>query len=241
MPTVYFASADALFATVAARWRTDLAARPRGVRYCLALSGGRSAQGLFMALTAVWTPPPDGLVDVHFFWADERCVPSADSASNFGLAQHGLLGPLGVPPAQIHRVHGELEPGRAAAEASLELCQTAPTQHQGIPVLDLVLLGMGEDGHVASLFPEVPMIEPAAAGSEAVYRAVASPKLPRDRVTLDYATLAAARRVWVLVTGADKQDALKRSLRPDGKTPLARLGRLRGVTWVFVDQRLSPL
>ena len=100
-----------------------------------------------------------------------------------------------------------------------------------MPVLDLVLLGMGEDGHVASLFPGEP--ETVMASKE-VYRAVTnSPKPPPNRVTLGYPAIAAAQHVWVLVSGAGKERALRESLEPSGRTPLARVLRLRRQTTLF--------
>jgi len=102
-----------------------------------------------------------------------------------------------------------------------------------VPVLDLIFLGLGEDGHVASLFPresETWISDPA------VYRAIHnSPKPPPDRVTLGYGTIGAARQVWMLASGSGKEQALRDSLSSTGKTSFARVLRLRTQTQIFTD------
>ena len=102
----------------------------------------------------------------------------------------------------------------------------------GQPVLNLIFLGMGEDGHVASLFPGA---SDEVVRSKSVYVPVVAPKPPPRRITLNLATIAAARQVWVLASGAGKEQALRESLAADGKTPLSRLIRLRQETIIFTD------
>ena len=105
----------------------------------------------------------------------------------------------------------------------------------GQPVLDLVFLGMGEDGHVASLFPN----DTEAFENHAVYRAVTGPKLPPRRITLGYPALIEARAVWVLASGEGKADILRASLTDDNSTPLARVLSSRTHTEIFTDFDLA--
>ena len=171
------------------------------------------------------------LAHVEFFWADERCVPPDDPESNFRLASEHLLQPLRVASERIHRVRGELEPAAAAREAEAELRRVVSDTADGQPVLDLVFLGMGEDGHVASLFPA----DVEGVTSPAVYRSAIGPKPPPQRVTLGYAPLRLARQVWVVASGAGKEEALQRSVRGDRNTPLGRLLTMREQTRILTD------
>lgn len=232
-----------LFAVIRARNSSDLTAQAArtlvhdagaqsGRRYCMALSGGRVAGSFFAAIVAEAKRQSISLDHLEFFWADERCVSPTDPESNFALAQERLFLPLHIRPAQIHRIRGEVSPDQAAAEAEADLLAMAPAANGGQPVLDLVHLGMGEDGHIASLFPgEGDQLEASAR----VYRPVVGPKPPPRRITLGYATLAAARQVWVIASGAGKQQALHRSLTEAMSTPLGRLLSLRSITTIYTD------
>ena len=160
-------------------------------------------------------------------------MPPGDKESNFRLAKELLFAPLKIPENQIHRIRGEDSPEAAAKAASTEISKIAPLNETGQPVLDLIFLGMGEDGHVASLFPgesNVLILD------KVIYRAVNnSPKPPSNRVTLGYAVIAAARQVWVLVSGVGKEAALRESLFSKGHTPLARVTQFRTHTNFFSD------
>jgi 6-phosphogluconolactonase len=229
-----FKQADALANAVATAWLDEIgSAKMEGRAFCVALSGGRIAGPLFAEFSRQAKVRASSLGQVHFFWADERCVPSDDAGSNFRVAHELLLCPLGIIEDRIHRIQGEQPPDAAAREAEAELRRIAPPGADGQPVLDLILLGMGEDGHVASLFPGEPA---AVAANPAVYRAVTATKPPPHRVTLGYGVLAVAREVWVLISGDEKEGALRESLRPEGRTPLARMLRSRTRTRIFSDR-----
>ena len=236
-----FADAHALAAGAAAAWLEEMAASADLEKpYCVALSGGRITQRFFTAVVesaqvrSVRDGEPPSLPGlVHFFWADERCVPPSDPDSNFKLAQEHLLAPLRVALENSHRLRGEDSPSAAVKSAEADIGRIARQNEQGRPVLDLVLLGMGEDGHVASLFPNA---GPEILQSDAPYLAVAnSPKPPPTRISLSYAALADARQVWVLVSGTGKEAALRESLKPQGTTPLARVLQSRPATTIFSD------
>jgi 6-phosphogluconolactonase len=228
-----FPDADSLARGAGECWLAQVAsAAGQSSGFCVALSGGRIAGRLFAAIAASPAPARASLRRLHFFWADERCVPPERLDSNFALAQRALLTPLGVAAEQIHRLQGELPPDLAAQAGEAEVRQLLPANAHGQPVFDVVLLGMGEDGHVASLFPDAPK---EVAASRAVYLPVVGPKPPYQRITLGYGPLAAARQVWVLVSGPGKEAALRESLQPQGRTPLAWVLQSRPATVVFTD------
>jgi 6-phosphogluconolactonase len=160
------------------------------------------------------------------WWGDERCVPPEHEASNFGLAKQTLLDRLASPPARIHRIRGEDDPPRAAAAYEDEL--------QGVS-LDLVLLGLGPDGHVASLFPRSPGLE-----EEERLVIPAEPKLEPfvGRVTLTPPPLRAGRAIVFLVTGATKADAVARALAgpPTRDVPGSLIRAADGRTLAIVDR-----
>ena len=228
-----FANADALAQAVATRWLDDVAAAgPAGRPLTVALSGGRITAKLFAEIVAQSQARHLTLERLHFFWADERCLPPTDPESNFRLANELLFAPLNLAAGQIHRLRGEEEPETAAREADAEFLRLAPTG-----VLDWVFLGMGEDGHVASLFPGAgPEVRDCSTPFLVIRH---SPKPPPTRISLSYRAIAAARQVWVLVSGAGKEAALHDSLAPGGLTPLGRVLNLRAETQLFTDL-LSP-
>ena len=218
-----FADSDALAAAAAALWSTEVRKRTSEQdAVTVALSGGRIAQKLFTAMVRLATAQPAALDPVHFFWADERCVLPYSPASNYFTAMEWLFRPLGVLADRIHRIQGELGPVRAAAIAANDLQSVT----RGQP-LDIVFLGMGEDGHVASLFPN----HAAANVARMAYIPVRqSPKPPHDRVSLSYDELQRARNVIVLISGGGKAEALSKVQQGDLALPLGKLIALRNHT-----------
>jgi 6-phosphogluconolactonase len=154
-------------------------------------------------------PLLDDWGNVHLWYGDERCVPFTDPDSNHGAA----LERLRVPGAVFHPMPGELGPFAGARDYESEL---------GDVVFDLVLLGLGPDGHTASLFPGHPLLK----SSEHVAGIDDSPKQPPQRITLTLPSLNAGRCIVLAVVGADKADALRRVIaEPDEQTPASLLRR----------------
>jgi 6-phosphogluconolactonase len=147
-----------------------------------------------------------------------------------------LFTPLAINASQVHRILGEVAPSVGAQMAIEELRQVSGVT-TGLPILDCVLLGMGEDGHVASLFPGDSVAE---ADMTSVFLPVQnSPKPPSNRVSLGHGMIANAREVWVLASGNGKQVALRESLSNSGQTPLARVVQRRPHTRIFSDISLA--
>jgi 6-phosphogluconolactonase len=223
-----FASADELARAAAGAWLDEIEAANRaGQSHCVALSGGRIAQKFFASVVEQNRTRKISFAGVHFFWADERCVPPTDPESNFKLANELLFLPLNIAAEKIHRLHGEDSPQAAVKIAEAELCRLAPKNENQQPVLDLIFLGMGDDGHIASLFPDAPAIIVDTAVPFLVVEN--SPKPPPIRISLTYKTIFAAKNIWILISGKGKAAALRESLSPKGGTPLARIVQARPV------------
>jgi 6-phosphogluconolactonase len=186
--------------------RHFVSAIPTRSPWHVALSGGRIAKAFYEAIVAEAQSTSRYFDHVHFFFADERCVQPNSADSNFLTARQSLFDPLHIRTEQIHRIHGEVEDDYAAKEAEAELCRIAPLNSEGQPILDLVILGMGEDGHTASLFPGEPE---TLIHDTAVFRAVTAVKPPPRRITLGYSTLRAAQQLVVLIPGAGKESVLR--------------------------------
>lgn len=172
-------------------------------RALVALSGGNTPARLFELLAA---PPFAEKVDwphIQVFWADERCVPPDDPESNYHQAYEALLSRVMIPAQNVHRVPGETAPRDAALAYALTLKNYA-SPPLSWPRFDLVLLGMGDDGHTASLFPGSPVdIQTPTAAVTAHYE-----DRPADRVTLTPILMNTARRVVFLVSGDSKSQTL---------------------------------
>jgi 6-phosphogluconolactonase len=165
----------------------------------LALAGGTTPAGVYMRLAA--SPYRESLpwAQIDFYWGDERCVPPEARESNFGLAWRLLLSALPLAPAHIHRIRGELPDAEEAARLYAALLP---------PHLDLLMLGVGPDGHTASLFPGSSALE--ASQSRAVV--VDAPKPPPRRVTITPPVIAAANARLVIATGSDKAAVIAQAL-----------------------------
>ena len=184
--------------------------------FAVALPGGSVADRFFprLAETALdWSR-------VHFFWGDERAVPPTDPESNYRAARTLWLEPAGVPATSVHRMEAEAPDAEAAARAYAD---TLTRVLGSPPRLDLVLLGVGPDGHVCSLFPGHPLL-----GEEGRLVAVVedSPKPPARRMTLTLPALAAAGLVVVAALGGSKAEVVREALEGAGsELPLARVVR----------------
>lgn len=194
----------------------------------LALCGGHSPVLAYRLLASQprYANLPWGRIQV--FWSDERCVPPEHTESNYLLAKNALLDPAGVPEANIHRIRGEEDPEAAAQAYEREIRQVLGGE---LPQFDIVVLGMGADGHTASLFP----------GSEAVREherlVVATPKEKGlRRVSFSLPLLNAARNVVVIVSGKEKSMALARALEGQDLQVPASLVRPQGYLYWLTDQ-----
>ena len=227
-----FATADALADAVARHIVTCAAdAVATTGRFTIALSGGSTPKAAYSRLaTGDFRPMWAGLWrPTHILWGDERCVPPDDPRSNYRMAKEALLDRVPIPPDHIHRIRGEDDPQRAATDYERELRMLLTDS------LDLVLLGLGEDGHTASLFPGQSAVHEA----ERWVMAVPAPSGDIWRVTLTPAVLNLAKNVTFVVSGASKAERLAEVLEgpfnPD-LLPAQAIRPIQGrLTWM-VDE-----
>jgi 6-phosphogluconolactonase len=181
------------------------AVKARG-RFTIALSGGSTPKALYKLLAEHRELP---WANIELFFGDERSVPADHPDSNARMAREVLTRMAFVPEARVHRMRGELPPREAAADYEATLRKFFPDA--AFPSFDLVLLGMGPDGHCASLFPHTAGLDER----EAWVIANRVEKLSTERITLTYPVLNAARHVLFMIAGADKASALKQVLESD--------------------------
>ena len=199
-------------------------------RFTLAMPGGSSPKSVFAHLSASATSPDFPWRQTQLLWVDERAVPPDHADSNYGGFVRDVLPNLPIDPADVHPMRGELGPDEGAAHYQNLLINVLGTHP-----IDAVLLGIGEDGHIASLFPGAPSLE----AIETVIGIHDSPKPPPMRITLTLPTLRAARLIVILGLGSNKKDAVTRSLSGD---PLpARLAASGSSAVWIVDEHAMPV
>jgi len=207
-------------------------------RFTFVLAGGGTPRDTYMRLAA----PP--LVDrmpwdkTLVFFGDERCVPPDHAESNYRMASETLLSKVGMSPERVYRMRGEADPEEAAADYARTLATVFQTKRGGVPRFDFVLLGLGLDGHAASLFPGSPASKEIFRTVVAVHAAAA--RIPQ-RLTLTIPTLNAAARVIFLISGAEKAKVVKATLTDGAILPGSMIRPTDGVlTWI-VDRAAASL
>jgi 6-phosphogluconolactonase len=171
-----------------------------GNSFNVALSGGTTPELLYSVLGDHFS----GAVNwnlVHFFWGDERCVPPENSDSNFGMTSRALIRKLTIPAQNIHRILGENDPEKEAQRYSREIRENT-REKNGLPVFDLIILGLGEDGHTASIFPHSAHL----LNSDKICEVAVHPVSRQSRITITGKVLNNADNVSFLVTGPKKAE-----------------------------------
>lgn len=203
----------------------------------LALSGGTTPKSMF----DYWAQLPEGEINwkkIRFFWGDERCVPPTDDDSNYKMTKEHLFDIVPVPDENIFRIRGESDP-RAEAGRYGELLGRELETVDGVPSFDILMLGMGDDGHTASIFPH----EIALWDSPENCVAATHPVSGQKRVSLSGRVINAARNVFFLVTGENKADKVKEIIeQPDEaekKYPAALVQPNSGHLYWFLDDKAA--
>ncbi|MBC2839452.1 6-phosphogluconolactonase [Robiginitalea sp. SC105] len=204
----------------------------------IALSGGSTPEVLFDTLAEdYWFRLP--WKEFQFYWGDERCVPPTDPQSNFRMTREHLFDPLPIPDAHIHRIRGEAQPAEEATRYEALLRSQLPLEN-GLPRFDLILLGMGDDGHTASVFPHQAHLW----DSKNLCEVAQHPESGQLRVTLTGGIINNAARIVFLVTGAGKAGRVADILggKGDAAYPAGRVAPGDGrLIWILDEAAASGL
>jgi 6-phosphogluconolactonase len=206
--------------------------------FTIALSGGSTPEILFNVLSSDYA----GSVPwqhVHVFWSDERCVAPDDPQSNYGMARRTLLSKIEIPDINIHRIKGEDNPEEEVLRYSFEISHNTRTWN-GRPVFDLVLLGLGEDGHTASIFPGHPELLESDKTCDVTYHPVTFQK----RITLTGMVINNADVITFLVTGRKKEAVVEKLFKKDPYSlnyPAAYIVPVHGRLSWYIDREAGGL
>ncbi len=205
------------------------AAQALGRTPSVVLTGGSIAEELYRAAATLDSTAVDW-TNVDFWWGDERYVPADSPDRNDRQVELDLLDLVGADPAHVHAMPAADEQHPDVASAATDYCATV--RAHGSPVHDLVLLGLGPDGHVASLFPGFAQLDVV---DEVAVPVTDSPKPPPERISLTFPELNRAREVWFVVAGEDKSGAVARALAESGtvaETPARGISCEQTIWWL---------
>lgn len=208
-------------------------------KFCVALSGGLTPKLLYQILGSETFAGRIRWENVHIFEVDERSVPPDHPQSNYGMIREALLSRISIPEENVHRLAGEAEDlDEVCRQYSAELARVLQPQKDEFPRLDMVILGMGPDGHTASLFPSSEALEEKTLWVRPNY----IEKLKMHRLTLTFPVLNAAREVLILIAGADKAETVRKALEgPPGQFPVQRIDPVNGRLNWFLDEAAARL
>lgn len=204
----------------------------------IALSGGTTPQILFSIISSEYS----GAIDwsrLHFFWVDERCVPPSSDESNFGIADRLLFSRIDIPRENLHPIHGDNDPVKEADRYAGEILAHVPVNDR-YPVFDVILLGMGNDGHTASIFPG----QNDLFNTSSICAVSLHPLTGQKRITLTGNVINNASNVMFLITGNSKAQLLKSILGnsfESGNYPAQQINQSNGQLFWYLDKEAAAL
>ncbi len=204
----------------------------------IAVSGGSTPKSLFNTLADEYSEKINW-ENIHFFWVDERCVPPEDQDSNYGMTKKFLFDKIEIPQENIHRIRGENIPEKEVVRYTAEIDEFLKFENT-LPRFDLIILGIGTDGHTASIFPnQIGLID-----SENVCSVTVHPVTEQKRITLTGKVLNNAAHIIFMVTGEDKSKIVAEILKKKSgyeKYPSAHINPLDGVNEWYLDSEAAKL
>ena len=202
--------------------------------FYVALSGGSTPKVLFETLAKPETKEKIPWGNVHLFWGDERCVLPDDNESNFGMTKKALLDHIDIPHTNIHRIHGEENPFIEVTNYIREIEKTVPFGKTLMPRFDWVFLGLGNDGHTASIFPFSNVVNK----KQQICSVAKHPVSGQERITFTLPLINNAKRVSFLGPGEGKADIMKKILKPEHgshKYPASLVQPENGILEWYID------
>jgi len=205
-------------------------------KFNVSLSGGSTPKIIFQTLAKNYKDKINWN-KINLFWGDERCVPPDDDESNFGMTKNYLLDFINIPEKNIHRIKGEDDPETEAKRFANEVKKYVKLKN-GLPFFDLVMLGLGEDGHIASIFPDqINLLQ-----SEKICEVATHPLTGQKRITLTGRVINNAQVITFLVTGEKKKEILKKVLIDKNKTlPAEFIQPVSGKLKFYIDEAVAGL
>ncbi len=207
--------------------------------FAVALSGGSTPKRLFRHWAAHYAESIDWSA-IHFFWGDERMVPPDDPESNFGVTKELFFNKVAVPESNIHRIKGEANPEEEVLRYAEDIRSTLDQTEGELPVFDLIILGMGDDGHTASIFPhQMELLE-----AKEICGLATHPESGQQRISLTGPIINEAASIAFLATGAGKAEKVRQVLGKQGEwqqLPAAHITPTTGELHWFMDQAATEL
>ncbi len=221
-----------------AEYLSDLIKTKKG-KVCIALSGGSTPKILFALLAEDVYKNKIDWSNVHLFWGDERCVPPTHADSNYKMTYEQLLSKINIPAENIHRVLGENDPETEAIRYSQEISSIVPKEND-LPCFDLIMLGMGDDGHTLSIFPhQMQLLE-----SDKICEIATHPQSGQKRVTLTGTIANNAKALAFLVTGKNKAEKILEITKQQkdwNKYPASYINPSNGELYWYMDEDAAEL
>ncbi len=204
----------------------------------IAISGGNTPKVFFSSLASADLRGEIPWNIIHIFWVDERCVTTDNSESNYKLAKDVLIDNIDIPQKNIHRIHGEEVPNIEAKKYSNEVIEHFGTPSNIIPRFDWIFLGLGNDGHIASIFPHSVILN----SRNSLFAHVVNPNTNQNRVTMSIPIINQARRITFIVTGGNKANVLRKVFslsRRSNKYPVTYVYLKKGYLEWYIDINVS--
>lgn len=201
----------------------------------IVLSGGNTPNAFFKYLAKKRIKNTIKWNNLHFYWGDERCVPPEHPESNYGMAKKTLLDKIKIDASHIHRIRGELDPAEALKDYDQEIRRNVACNSNDVPRFDWIFLGLGIDGHTASIFPESQIRKYGST----ICAVATHPKTGQKRITLQMKVINNASRVSFLVSGKSKAKVVAQVLREAAKYnsyPATRVNLKEGILEWYLDE-----